>query len=91
MFEESITNWLNIILAIAVVWFGWMAAEKLIGKLKTVTWYVVFAAGILGVAEFIDLLQLFPDGTFMSDLIYEKEIPVLVFLLLAVLGLKGKK
>jgi hypothetical protein len=37
------------------------------------------------------MFQIFPDGTFLADLMYEKEIPVLVLLGMALMSLKGKK
>lgn len=91
MFEESFANWLNVILAVLVMWFGFEAVKKQSGKMVSVLWYLISAAAILGLAELIDLMQLFPDGSLMSDLVYEKEIPVLVLLLLAVFVLKAKK
>lgn len=93
MFNEAIFNLINIGLALAVIIVGYGAAQKVSGKVKTVVNYILFSAVVLGIAELIDMLQLAADGTLLANIIYEKEILVLVFLLLAVLAVKkgGKK
>ena len=87
MFNEAIFNALNIGLAAWVVWKG-MNIKK--GAAKTVGMYIVIAGAILGGAELIDMFQIFPDGSLLANLMYEKEIPVLVMLVLALQSLKGK-
>lgn len=89
MFNETISNLVNVGLAAYVVYLGF--TSKLTGGAKNVGMYITWAGVTLGVAELIDMFQVFPDGTFLSDLVYEKEILVLVFLALALMGLKGKK
>ncbi len=89
MFNEMISNLVNVVLAVWVVYLGF--TSKLSGASKTVGMYIVWAGVVLGVAELIDMFQIFPDGTFLADLMYEKEIPVLILLGLALMVLKGKK
>ena len=91
MFNEALFNVANIALALGVLYVGYQTMNKAGGKTKSAIMYVVLAAAVLGVAEVIDLFQVFPDGTLLSNLVYEKEIPVLVLLFLAVNSLKGSK
>ena len=91
MFEESITNLVNIVLAVAVVWVGFGYYSGATGRLRSVSLFIILSGLILGVAEFIDMFQIFPDGSYLSGLMYEKEILVLIFLFLAVKTLKKVK
>lgn len=89
MFNEVFSNLINVGLAVGVVYLG--VTSKLTGAAKTAAMYITGAGLVLGVAELIDMFQIFPDGTFMSDLVYEKEIVVLILLGLALMKFKSKK
>lgn len=91
MFDESISNLLNVGLAVVVTYLSFQAMQKATGAMKTMLEAVKLSAIVLGVAELLDMMQVFPDGTYMSGLIYEKEIVVLALLLWGVLRVKGKK
>lgn len=91
MFDESIFNFVNIALAAAVIFKGFGIYQNSSGRNKSVAFFILLSGLLIGVAEFIDMFQIFPDGTFMANLMYEKEIPVLVFLFMAVSALKGSK
>jgi hypothetical protein len=87
MLTDSWTNILNIVLAGAVVVMGLNDQ----GKFHKVILYIMIAAAVLGIAELLNITQAFPDRTWMSDLVHERDIPVLLLLLLAVSKLKEAK
>lgn len=87
MLAESWTNILTIVLAGAVVVMGLNDQ----GKFHKVILYILAAAAVVGGVELLDLMQVFPDGTWMADVVNQKDIAVLVLLLLAVNRLKEAK
>ena len=91
MFDESITNIANIVLAGGVIYFAYAAMAKAPKALNALLTAVMLSGVVIGVAEIVDWLQIFPDGTIMSDLIYEKEILISILLIWGVMGLKKSK
>lgn len=87
MLADSWTSILNIVLAGAVVVMGLNDQ----GKFHTVVLYIMGAAAVVGIAELLNMIQLFPVGSWVSDLINERDILMLLLLLLAVSKLKQAK
>lgn len=87
MLVDSWTSILNIVLAGAVVVMGLNDQ----GKFHKVVLYLMGAAAVIGGAELLSMVQLFSEGTWMADVLAQRDGFVLLLLLLAVSRLKEAK
>ncbi len=87
MFDETIFNSLNIALGAGVAWLGFQTA----GKARLAGQIIACIGIVIAVAEFAQIVQIIPQGTILSELMYQKEVPILALLLLALNSLRSIK